>query len=295
MICPVCDQEKIVERLEVTDHFLSLEKFELVKCACCGMVYTDNPPSPAEIGKYYDSEGYLSHNDNATGPISVIYRGARKFMLARKRKAIEKLSGLKSGYLLDIGCGTGHFLEEMLKYGWNVEGVEINEFARKQAALLTSANILDPLELSDLPSNSFDVITLWHVLEHFHDPRNYMEEIGRLLKPKGICVVALPNIHSFDAIHYGDFWAAYDVPRHLWHFSPSTFERFAAKYGFSIFKIKPLPLDTLFISMMSEKHKKSHLPMLKGIFIGTWFQLKSIADIKRTSSLIYFLRHKIEE
>jgi hypothetical protein len=122
-----------------------------------------------------------------------------------------------------------------------------------------------------------------------------MEEIGRLLKPKGICVVALPNIHSFDAIHYGDFWAAYDVPRHLWHFSPSTFERFATKYGFSIFKIKPLPLDTLFISMMSEKHKKSRLPMLKGIFIGTWFRLKSIADIKRTSSLIYFLRHKIEE
>jgi SAM-dependent methyltransferase len=295
MICPLCDQEKIGELLEVTDHFLSQENFELAKCGNCGMVYTNNPPSPVEIGKYYDSEEYLSHNDNAKGLISLVYKGARGYMLWRKRKAIEKLSGLKSGNLLDIGCGTGHFLKEMLKSGWNVNGVEINEDARNQAVLFTGSNILEPSGLNSLSSNSFDVITLWHVLEHFHEPGNYMEEIRRLLKPKGICVVALPNIDSFDAIHYGKYWAAYDVPRHLWHFSPSTFERFATKSGFIVFKIKPLPLDTLFISMMSEKHKKSLFPMLKGITIGKWFWLRSVGDKNKTSSLIYFLRQKMEE
>ena len=292
MKCPVCDSDKIGERFEVTDLFLSQEKFELVKCGDCGMVFTNNPPSPAEIGKYYNSEEYLSHNDNASGLLSFVYKGAREFMLSRKQKSIEKLSGLKSGKLLDIGCGTGHFLEKMQKAGWDVNGVEINEMAREQAKSLTGVTIIEPSRLCDLPKKSFDIITLWHVLEHFHDPENYMSNIKELLKPEGICVIALPNIDSFDAQHYGKYWAAYDVPRHLWHFSPTTFKIFVEKSGFNIFKTKRLPLDVLFISMLSEKYKKSSVPFIKGIFIGKWYWVRSMFEMKRSSSLIYYSRQK---
>ncbi len=295
MRCPVCDTENIGEQFEITDLFLSQEIFELVKCGTCGMVYTNNPPTPAEIGKYYNSEEYLSHNDKVSGLMSFMYRGARGIMLQYKRKSVEKISGLKGGKILDIGCGTGHFLLEMRQAGWNVIGVEINDNAREQAKSFAGVEVMEPSGLNELPAKEYDVITLWHVLEHFHDPKNYMKEIRRLLKPGGTCVIALPNIDSFDALHYGGYWAAYDVPRHLSHFSPDTFQKFAVKSGFIIFKIKPLPLDVLYISILSEKQKKSLLPLCKGFFIGKWLWLRSLFNKNKTSSLIYFLRQKTEE
>jgi SAM-dependent methyltransferase len=213
-------------------------------------------------------------------------------MLQRKRSIIEKTTGKKNGKLLDVGSGSGHFLAEMKKAGWAVTGIEINEKARDYSSSAHHVDVIEPGMISSLPSDSFDCITLWHVLEHFQDPFTYASEISRLLKPDGICVIALPNRGSFDAACYKKFWAAYDVPRHLWHFSPLTFSLFAEKSGFRIKSIRRLPLDVFYISMLSEKYRGARLHFLNGITKGIWFYILSSFNKNRSSSLVYFLKKK---
>jgi SAM-dependent methyltransferase len=191
---------------------------------------------------------------------------------------------------LDIGSGTGHFLNAMKKSGWNIKGVEISAKARKSAASRFNIDTIPPDEIKTLQYNSFDCVTLWHVLEHFHEPFKFMEEIGRLLKPEGLCVIALPNCSSFDSEHYGKEWAAYDVPRHIWHFNPSTFADFAIRNKFELSGIENLPFDVFYISILSEKYKESGAPFLSGILKGIWFSLCSLSNKFRSSSVIYILR-----
>jgi ubiquinone/menaquinone biosynthesis C-methylase UbiE len=180
----------------------------------------------------------------------------------------------------------------MKKAGWNGSGIEINSKAREFSASKFGLEIIPPEQMSTLPAASFECITLWHVLEHFHDPFRYASVIHRLLKPGGICVVALPNCSSFDSIHYRFSWAAYDVPRHLWHFTPATFKYFAAKTGFKLVKTIALPLDVFYISALSEKYKGSRMHFLKGIIKALWFSILCLFRNEKNSSLIYILRHK---
>jgi 2-polyprenyl-3-methyl-5-hydroxy-6-metoxy-1,4-benzoquinol methylase len=177
----------------------------------------------------------------------------------------------------------------MQKAGWNVRGVEINEKARQYSISEFGLEVIDPGQLQAFEPGSFDCITLWHVLEHFQDPFNYAQEILRLLKPGGSCMIALPNSGSYDAEYYGTFWAAYDVPRHLWHFTPDTFKKFAEKSGFEVKDIWRLPLDVFYISVLSEKYKGANLPFVIGIIKGIWFWFLTIFNKQRASSLIYLL------
>ena len=211
-------------------------------------------------------------------------------MLKKKRRIIQKATLLKSGKILDIGCGTGYFAATMKNGGWDVTGIEPNVKAHEFAASHFGLDVFSPEHISELQSGTFDCITLWHVLEHFHDPFRYAEEIKRLLKPEGVCICALPNCNSFDANHYGEYWAAYDVPRHLWHFTPETFRTFAEKTGFQITEIQSLPLDVFYISILCEKNKGTRLNFLTGIVKGTLFAFRSLLNITRSSSLIYILR-----
>ncbi len=223
---------------------------------------------------------------------ALFYRLSRSIMLRKKRKIIEKATGLKNCTLLDIGSGMGHFLSEMKKAGCVAKGIEINGKARQYSISEHGVDVIDPGLMPSLPAGSFDCITMWHVLEHFQDPFKYAAEISRLLKPDGICITALPNRSSYDAAWYKKFWAAYDVPRHLWHFSPVTFNLFAEKTGFRIRDIRRLPLDVFYISMLSEKYRGTRLHFLTGLLTGIWFSFLSIFRKEQTSSLIYLLEKK---
>jgi SAM-dependent methyltransferase len=290
--CPLCLSEKISLHLECTDHFISKEVFKVYKCIECGFKFTQDHPEEAEIGKYYESDNYISHSDTSKGFSNKLYRLARKIMLRRKLGIIRKATGLDKGTLLDIGSGTGHFADIMKRAGWQVSGIEINEKARDSSISNFGLEVYEPGNISSLKPGTFDCITLWHVLEHFQDPFKYAEEIIRLLKPDGICVIALPNSASFDAEHYEKFWAAYDVPRHLWHFNPATFRRFTDKAGFKTEKLLTLPLDIFYISILSEKYKGSGIHLLKGIAVAKIYAFASFFKKVRSSSVIYILRKR---
>jgi len=289
-ICPVCDSTNIDLHLQTNDFFLSSEPFSLFRCLSCGFVFTQDHPDEKEISNYYASEDYLSHNDSARGLTSILFRFSRKIMLGRKRKITEKAAGLIKGRLLDIGCGTGHFLNVMKKAEWEVKGIEINDKAREYAVSSFGVEVINPGLIALLETNSFDIITMWHVLEHFQDPVMYLSEVSRLMKADGVCIIALPNCSSYDAEHYGKFWAAFDVPRHLWHFSPFTFQLFTQKSGFKIKSVKSLPLDVFYISMLSEKHRGNRLYFITGIAKGGWFWFLSLFKKTKISSLIYILK-----
>jgi SAM-dependent methyltransferase len=271
---------------------VSRKAFDLYKCPQCGFVFTHGHPGEEEIGRYYDSTEYISHDDKAKGLVNMVYLQARNIMLGRKRRLVEKNTGITAGRILDIGCGTGYFAVTMKKAGWKVTGIEPNFKAREFASGNGGINVLEPSGISRLPEASFDCVTMWHVLEHFHNLSDYASGIKRLLKPGGTCIAAMPNCSSYDAMYYGKDWAAWDVPRHLWHFSPDTFSIFAEKEGFAIMDIKPLPLDVFYISALSEKNRRSPMPLVKGMIKGSFFALKSLFNKERSSSLIYFLKTK---
>jgi SAM-dependent methyltransferase len=289
-VCPLCFSEKISLHLRCTDHFISKEVFQIDKCADCGFEFTQDYPEEKEIGRFYESEDYISHSDISKGFSNKLYRLIRKIMLLKKKRIISRITGRNTGDLLDIGSGTGYFGDTMKRAGWKVTGIEINEKARSYSTNRFGLECGDPEYISILQSDSFDCITLWHVLEHFHDPFRYASAIFRLLRPDGVCVIALPNSLSSDAKHYGRFWAAYDVPRHLWHFNPETIRLFSEKAGFSIVTWGNLPPDVFYISSMSEKYKGSGLSFIRGMTKAMLFAVISAFKKEKSSSLIYILR-----
>jgi len=298
--CPLCNSPDIAHHLMCRDHFLSGEEFELVKCSSCSFVFTQDHPDENHSEKYYDSAEYASHHADNKGPLNKIYRIVRGIMLRRKRKLIRNITGKDKGKLLDIGSGSGHFLLEMKKSGWDVSGIEINNKARNLSVNMFNLNVIAPEYLNSLHSEIYDCITLWHVLEHFHEPFSYAHEIYRLLKPGGICITAIPNCTSYDAEHFSVFWAAWDVPRHIWHFNPDNFKLFMEKTGLNLFKIKSLPFDVFYISVLSEKYRGRRLYFITGILISFTFFVRALYHKSRSSSLLYILRkntslHKIDK
>jgi SAM-dependent methyltransferase len=289
-VCPVCSSDKIGLQFICNDHFVSKKDFGVYKCAVCSFRFTQDYPEEADIARFYESESYISHSDTAEGFSNKIYRFARKGMLGIKKNLVSDVTGLKTGVILDIGSGTGYFAATMKKAGWIAEGIEINEKAREFSKSHFGLQVGPPDKISSLVSETYDCITLWHVLEHFHDPFKNITEIYRLLKPGGLCIIALPNSNSYDAEFYKRSWAAWDVPRHLWHFSPDTFRLFSDRSGLKHEKMKILPLDVFYISILSEKYKGSGLSFIKGITVATWFAFLTMFNKRKSSSIIYILR-----
>lgn len=288
--CPLCSSDKVAVKINCTDHFITKENFDIFRCNSCGFLFTQDYPDEDKINKYYDSEEYVSHSDTSSGLVNKLYHLIRQFMLVIKRGIVKRNTRLKTGNLLDVGSGTGHFASMMKMSGWNVKGIEINEKAREFSSSAFGLDIIPPAAIPDLQPEYFDCITLWHVLEHFYHPEKYLSDLARLLKPGGLCLVALPNSHSLDAEYYRKFWAAYDVPRHLWHFDPLTFKRFSERSGLKIESWSVLPFDVFYISALSEKYRGSGLPFLRGITRAAWFSLLSLFNRGRNSSIIYVLR-----
>jgi 2-polyprenyl-3-methyl-5-hydroxy-6-metoxy-1,4-benzoquinol methylase len=289
-VCPLCSSPEISHFLSCNDYFLSKEPFEISKCEECGFKFTQDYPDESDAGHYYESEDYISHSNTNKRATDKAYQFVRKIMLNRKKRIIGRITGLTSGRILDIGSGTGYFLNTMKKSGWDTEGIEKSAKARGYASSRFNLEIIPPEKTEILPDNSFDCITLWHVLEHFYEPDMFMKEISRLLKQDGFCFIAIPNTSSFDASHYGKEWAAYDVPRHLWHFNQSTFFIFAEKNGFRIFSKRNLPFDVFYISILSEKYKGSRIPFLSGAITGLIFSILYLFDKTGSSSTIYILK-----
>lgn len=284
--CPWCDSEKTQMHLWVKDYFLTGEAFEIHECLKCGLLFTEPRPDSNHIGKYYQSEEYYSHQENKSGFIPKIYESVKKVNLKHKRKLATK--GMKVGTMLEIGCGVGDFLHEMEQRGWNCTGIEPSKEAKAIAQNRVKANILNPEDLATLKDESFDLITMWHVLEHVDNLKDEVRHLQRLLKKGGRLVLALPNFKSTDAEYYREYWAAYDVPRHLNHFCRESINNIFKTTKLQLKKIDKLVWDAYYISYMSEKYKNHTLPILKGAVRGLMSNCKARKS-GEWSSLVYVL------
>jgi len=274
--------------LKVTDYSVSKEKFELIEDTTYGFLVTSPLPSISELGKYYETEEYISHTDTQRNLFEKVYHLVREYAIKKKVALINKEQS--KGSLLDIGCGTGDFLAAAKNNGWLVSGIEPNENARAKANTKTNNNVFDILKLEKLSENSFDVITLWHVLEHLPDLETHIKVFKKLLKPNGTLIIAVPNHKSFDANHYKQFWAAYDVPRHLWHFSQISIKKLFQNFQIKLNKTIPMKFDSFYVSLLSEKYKTGKQNILKAFWIGFRSNLKA-KHTSEYSSLIYVFKN----
>jgi 2-polyprenyl-3-methyl-5-hydroxy-6-metoxy-1,4-benzoquinol methylase len=291
--CPCCYSDEVHKQLTALDYTVSKEPFEIWNCRDCTLRFTQNIPSETSIGRYYQSENYISHTDTNKGTINRLYRLARRFTLRNKKNTIASFSHLSKGKLLDVGAGTGAFASYMQESGWIVNALEPDTEARKKAADLHSIRLEEPSRLFELDENHYDVITLWHVLEHVHTLHQYLDQLKRILKPGGSLFIAVPNYTSYDANKYGQFWAAYDVPRHLYHFSPMAMRNLLQQHGLQLKKIKPMWLDSFYVSMLSEKYKSGRSNLIKGFWNGAVSNWKAFSKHEQASSLIYVISKMI--
>lgn len=282
--CPWCGTPSESHYLHLKDYFLSQEEFDIFECKNCGLLFTEPRPNAYVIGKYYQSDEYYSHQQNQKGFIPRLYEKVKSINL--KNKVNMAIGNLPQGRLLDIGCGVGDFLCQVRKNNWEVVGIEPSDDAKNIAESRLGFRPIAPEASNALPDASFDVITLWHVLEHIDDLHFQTSEMVRLLKPGGRLIIALPNYQSFDCQYFKDKWAAWDVPRHLQHFSPQTLQRMIVSLGFSYMDTKKLVWDAYYISFLSERYAQRNLPLLRGAWVG----LRSNCKAHRSgmySSLVY--------
>jgi len=288
--CPICESEKSSVFLHSRDYFLTKEDFEIKTCGGCGFLFTSPMPADAKLGAYYESEEYISHSNAGKGFINILYQAVRNYTLGKKVTLIQKW--VHSGKVLDIGCGTGEFLNVMSKKGFDVIGVEPNINAANFAIENYHLSVYKENKLSELVPQSFDVITMWHVLEHVSDLAKRIEQIKKLLKPDGILIVAVPNPESFDARYYKKYWAAFDLPRHLYHFKKSDISKLFKKVEMEIVKVIPMLFDSFYVSLLSEKYKTGSSKYFRAFIIGLWSNLGAFIRTKNYSSLIYIIKHK---
>jgi SAM-dependent methyltransferase len=284
--CPACNHDQATSFLEVKDHFLSKEVFTLLTCDSCKLVYTTPRPSLETIGNYYKSEDYVSHSSTKKGLVNSVYNKVRNYTLNQKVKLVKRL--VTGRDLLDVGAGTGHFLKRAQDNGFSVLGLEPDEDARKVAHEQNNVNLQTLDSLSTLTPSSYDCVTMWHVLEHVYNLQEDTKQIASLIKEKGVWIIAVPNHTSFDGTHYGSFWAAYDVPRHLYHFSPATIVPFIEQLGFKLEEQLPMKFDAYYVSMLSEKYKGGSL--FNALRIGWLSNMRSKNG--KCSSQIYVFRKK---
>lgn len=287
--CPWCDSDKTQINLWVKDEFLSHEDFHICECQNCGLLFTMPRPSKEKIGDYYKSEEYYSHQENKTGFIPKLYEKVKSINLKNKYKMATE--GKSTGKLLDIGCGVGDFIHTAEQKGWQCIGVEPSEDAKNIAKKRVKANIINSEELEQLPDESFDVITMWHVLEHVDDLKWQMEQLQRLIKKQGRIVIAVPNYKSYDGQFYQNLWAAYDVPRHLNHFNKTTITKIFKTNGLELKETDKLVWDAYYISYMSEQYKHHSLALLRGALRG-WVSNCKARRSGEWSSMVYIFEKK---
>lgn len=289
--CPVCGGKNVHIILTSKDQTVSKEIFGVWKCKDCTLRFTQSIPGEDEISKYYRSENYISHSDTSSGFINSLYHKVRKFTLRSKFQLIKSKTGIsRGGNILDVGAGTGAFLNMMHQKGWDTTGIEPDETARNNAAKLYNIVLLPADEFYHLKEGSFTAITLWHTLEHVYELHAYMEQLKKLLKPKGVLFIAVPNHTSYDAKYYKQSWAGYDVPRHLYHFSPASMKRLLSMHDLKLVNMKPMWFDSFYISLLSEKNKTGRTNKIRAFARGLASNLKALFFRGKCSSLIYVVK-----
>ena len=272
--------------LTVKDYSVSKETFDLYHDETLDMLITYPQPSLENLGKYYESEDYISHTDNKRSLFEKLYHFIKTIALKNKLSLINSLQS-KKGRILDIGAGTGEFLSVAQNDGWQTIGVEPSDKAK---AIAKNKGVSFVEQTSELANQSFDVISMWHVLEHVPDLDKQIKELKRLLKPTGTLIIAVPNFKSFDAKHYGKFWAAYDVPIHFWHFSKTAIKLLFEKEEMKLEKVLPMKFDSFYVSLLSEKYKSGKMNFIKAFFLGLQSNWKATNNFEY-SSHIYILKN----
>ena len=287
--CPICNSTEFDHIITCNDYTVSQNPFNIIGCTQCSFRFTNPRPTNDNLPEFYKSINYISHSDTKKGFVSQVYHLVRKYTLNQKLKLLK--ANVAVGNLLDYGCGTGTFLKQANAKGWNSFGTEPDEGARELSNSNKKLAFGNKQELNAFdPLITFNAITLWHVLEHVTDLPETLEFFKQKLKPNGVLIIAVPNYNSFDAKHYKAHWAAYDLPRHLYHFEDKTISQLLAKYGFALHETYPMKFDSFYVSMLSEKYLSGRINYFKAFFVGL---LSNIKAKKATdySSVIYVFKH----
>jgi 2-polyprenyl-3-methyl-5-hydroxy-6-metoxy-1,4-benzoquinol methylase len=287
--CLICENTEFIPYLNCDDYFFTKEIFNIVKCKSCGFLFVNPRPDQKDLSKYYESPEYISHSGTNKGFVNSVYKKIRKYTHSKKLNLVSKYA--KGNNILDIGCGSGELLSLFKNNGWEVLGIEPNQNARNFAVSEYKLDIKDESEISTIPDNSKDVITMWHVLEHVSELNVRVGELKRILKKDGTIFIAVPNCISYDANYYNKFWAAYDVPRHLYHFTPDAMKRLLEKFKFDIIEVLPMQFDSYYVSMLSEKYKTGRSNILKALYIGWKSNRYAKKDKISYSSLLYVIHN----
>lgn len=292
LICPICQSTKFQLSLNCKDHTVSGENFTITKCTDCNFQVTSPAPENEDLGNYYQSDNYISHTSKANSLIDRLYLLARNYTLNWKVRIITRaIENHNDPSILDYGCGTGEFLQKCKTKGWQIEGIEPSQNARFKAQLNCNQYIAPSID--EVPTKEFHIISLWHVLEHVPELNQTLSALRQKLHQNGRLIVALPNPNSLDAQHYHSHWAAYDVPRHLWHFNQENAERLLLNNGFTVVLKVPMRLDAYYVSLLSEKYLKNGKTTISGITKALLIALQSNHKARTTkdySSLIYIAK-----
>lgn len=287
--CPVCQSDRIKNIFPVKDFTVSGSQFQVMECDHCTLRFTQDVPTQDEIGVFYKSEEYISHTNTSKGLVNNLYQKVRNVTMKQKTALVKEYTGLPKGSLLDVGCGTGSFLHSMQQKGWSVTGLEPDADARDLAQQLHDLKVLPSHEIFNLREDSFNAITMWHVLEHVHQLHEYVEQLKKLLTPAGKIFIAVPNYTSRDAKAYGKFWAAYDVPRHLYHFSPKSIDVLMKQHGLKVVKLLPMWFDSFYVGLLSSKYKSGSTKFLSAGLHALSSNINAVGNVKECSSVIYVI------
>jgi SAM-dependent methyltransferase len=288
--CPVCKSSSFKPFITCKDYTVSFESFNIVSCSACNFKFTNPIPELSELGKYYKSEDYISHSNTKKGLISQLYHLVRSYTVRGKLKLVSKY--VVKGVILDYGSGTGMFLNECDKNGWKTYGIEPDAGARAVAnthALKVKESKSELIH--NFPETRFNAITLWHVLEHVTDLDETLAFFKERLSTEGVLIIAVPNYTSHDARHYKEYWAAYDVPRHLYHFDKNSVSQLLDKFGFELVETKAMMFDSFYVSMLSEKYMTGKINYLSALFNGLRSNLRAKSSANY-SSVIYIFKLK---
>ena len=284
--CPICTRE-MKFKFVTKDYLVTGESFDIVECEACSIRTTTPFPDKKIIGNYYSSDDYISHDDKVSGIFDSIYGLVRTYQLNKKKKLIGKYFNKSNGKILDIGCGAGDFLQYMKENHWNINGVDTSNKARKIANKKLNIKVMDPKDWIN-NKEKYDVITCWHSLEHVHEPWVYLDKIKKSLTLDGFLIVALPNYQSTDAKIYKEFWAAYDTPRHLYHFTIKSMNKTIKPHGLNIESIYRMNFDPFYVSILSAKHMGKSF--MSGLINGFKSWTLSIFSKDKCSSLIFIIK-----
>ena len=280
--CPLCGSSETAPFTEASDHLVSGRQFMIVRCKDCGFLFTQDAPTPAAIGQYYESDDYQPHRSKS-GLMPFVYRSVRSLMF-RWKLSIIKHDHTSSGTILDVGAGSGYFLAYMRQNAWHVMGCEQSHFAREFAEQRYHLRLDGDVMKCEYPAEYFDVITAWHAIEHIHDLHGLWKCFGLWIKSDGLLVIAVPICDSLDARYYDNHWAAWDVPRHLWHFNANTMIRLGQQHGFRLINIHSMPLDACYISLLSDSNK------FRGFVNGLRLAFLETIHRQQSSSLVFLFR-----